>query len=52
LIFIFLFIYSYSQNDSIKPLTIGDKMPDILLSNFTTTAIRKDDKTEGQIGDF
>lgn len=25
---------SYSQNDSIKPLSIGDKMPDILLSNF------------------
>jgi thiol-disulfide isomerase/thioredoxin len=33
-IFIFQFTQSYSQNDSIKPLSIGDKMPDILLSNF------------------
>jgi len=33
-IFVFQFIQSYSQIDSIKPLSIGDKMPDILLSNF------------------
>lgn len=33
-IFIFQFIQSYSQIDSIKPLSIGDKMPDILLNNF------------------
>lgn len=34
LIFIFQFVQSYSQYDSIKPLSVGDKMPDILLTNF------------------
>ena len=38
LILFFAVAKSYSQSASIKPSTIGDKMPDILLSNFMDNA--------------